>query len=110
MSIELPETGIRVDNSRTSFRSGGGHLEIYGGMVAKFGDVEVIITPDAFDNSVGFINSIRGKDIASVLEDIAGAIKRAGFKSIQYRVDNEDGRGLARKRLFESLERKVESI
>jgi hypothetical protein len=85
----------------------GGPLEHLGGMSAKFGDVEVHIIASVDDPEIGFITGLNGKNTAAVLHDIQAAIERAGFKSIEYRPDNEDGRAAARIRLFEMLKKKI---
>jgi len=85
----------------------GGVLENLGGMSARFGDIEIQIIASPNNPEIGFITGLKGKDAISVIDEIADAIKRAGFRSVEYRPDNEDGRAAARMRLFESLKKKV---
>lgn len=87
----------------------GGVFEKLGGMIAHFGDVEIQIIASPDNPRVGFITGLKGKDTASVIEEIVAALKNARFESIEYRADNEDGRGEARTRLFESLKKKIVS-
>ena len=88
----------------------GGALENLGGMSALFGDVEIQIIASPDDQEVGIITGLKGKGTAAVIGEISDAVKKAGFKSIEYRPDNEDGRASARIRLFESLKNKMQSM
>ncbi len=94
------------EGNPVSFKPGG-VLERLGGMSALFGDVEVQIIASAYNAEIGIITGIKGKNTAAVIDDIAAAIRKAGFTSIEYRPDNEDGRAKARTRLFESLKSKI---
>ncbi len=83
----------------------GGALASLGGLTGKFGNTTVSIIASPDDPSVGFVTGLVGSDVKAKLGDIVAAIQKAGFKSINYRPDNEDGRGAARVRLFESLKK-----
>ena len=85
----------------------GGVLEHLGGMSAHFGDVEIQIIASPDNPDVGFITGLKGENTSSVIDEIANAIKMAGFRSVEYRADNEDGRAAARERLFKYLKKKV---
>ena len=91
-----------------SFKPGGA-LENLGGMSAKFGDVEMQVIASPNDPQVCVITGLEGKNTVQVMDDMADAIKRAGFKAVEYRPDHEDGRAAARIRLFESLKKKVQN-
>jgi len=101
--LERPEP---LADEPLSFKPGG-VLENLGGMLARFGNVEVQIISSPDDPTIGFITGLKGKNTASVISEISDAIHKAGFKSVEYRPDNEDGRAAARMRLFESLKKKI---
>ncbi len=86
--------------------SPGGPLENIGGLAAKFGETVVHVIPSSDNPQVAFVTGLKGKNVAGSAPEIIKALKEAGFKDIQYRPDNEDGRAAARMRLFESLKQK----
>ncbi len=87
----------------------GGPLENMGELKARFSDVEVHIIASPDDPKTAFITGLKGRDVASVIDEMARAIKDAGFDSIDYRPDNEDGRAAARVRLFDSFRKRIEA-
>jgi hypothetical protein len=94
----------------TSIFKPGGPLEKIGGKELLVGDtvIQVIASPD--NPSIGFITGLKGRDIAGKLPEVAEALKAEGFKDIEYRPDNEDGRAAARVRLFESIKPKLKQV
>jgi hypothetical protein len=87
----------------------GGALQAVGGLTVDFGGLKMSVIPSPDDPSIGFVTGLSGSGVAGKLSEIKAALKNAGFRDIQYRPDNEDGRSAARVRLFESLKAKIAS-
>jgi hypothetical protein len=87
----------------------GGALQAVGGITADFGGLKMSVIPSPDDPSIGFVTGLSGSGVAGKLNEIKAALNNAGFRDIQYRPDNEDGRSAARVRLFESLKAKIAS-
>lgn len=81
----------------------GGPLQNMGAMQVEFGDTVMHVIPSPDDPSVGFVTGLTGKDISSKIDEMATALKGMGFRDVEYRGDNSDGRGQARERLFQRM-------